>query len=97
MDRDWTAYYVDSKGQTVYFDQITTEQIYNKSFYKAATGAESADLKIANRFAKKTDQTVIQDILGHKESYATDLPKVLDGPSRHSAQQPEKVSLQRCL
>ena len=78
MDRDWTAYYVDSKGQTVYFDQITTEQIYNKSFYKAATGAESADLKIANRFAKKTDQTVIQDILGHKESYATDLPKVLD-------------------
>ena len=38
----------------------------------------SADLKIANRFAKKTDQTVIQDILGHKESYATDLPKVLD-------------------
>jgi hypothetical protein len=78
MDRDWTAYYVDSKGQTVYFDQITTEQIYNKSFYKAATGAESADLKIANRFAKKTDQTVIQDILGHKESYATDLPNVLD-------------------
>lgn len=36
MDRDWTAYYVNSKGENVYFNQAMTEQIYNDSFYEAS-------------------------------------------------------------
>lgn len=96
MDRDWTAYYQNSKGEYVYFDQRLTEAVYNDSFYEATFSVKSADASIAKRFAKKTDQTVIEDILGHKESYGGDLTKMLDR-SQHSIALNDRVKVRNTV
>lgn len=78
IDRDWTAYYVNSKGENVYFNQGMTEQIYNDSFFEASQGFKNKDADFSRRYAQKTDQTVIEDVIGHRESYGNDLDKMLD-------------------
>lgn len=78
IDRDWTAYYVNSKGENVYFNQSMTEQIYNDSFFEASQGFKNKDADFSRRYAQSTDQTVIEDVMGHGESYGKDLDKMLD-------------------
>ncbi|NLK65625.1 MAG: hypothetical protein GX289_11110 [Tissierellia bacterium] len=93
IDRDWTAYYVNSKGEKVYFNQAMTEQIYNDSFYESALGYKNKDASFSNRHALKKDQTVIEDIIGHRESYGKDLDKMLDKNLHHMAlDNPDKVA-----
>lgn len=94
IDRDWTAFYINSKGEYVYFDQRLTEQVYNDSFFEVSTGFKSKDADFSNRYGLKTDQTVIEDILGHAESYGTDLKKMLDKTRFDAAlDNPDKVAL----
>lgn len=94
IDRDWTAFYINSKGEYVYFDQRLTEQVYNDSFFEASTGFKSKDADFSNRYGIKTDQTVIEDILGHAESYGTDLKNMLDKTRFDVAlDNPDKVAL----
>lgn len=83
MDRDWTAYYEGPDGSRVYFDQTKAQEIYNDCFYESSLGFESRDGAFSTRYAKKMDQTVIEDVLDHKESYGADLDKMLD-KSKHS-------------
>jgi len=78
IDRDWTAYYENSKGENVYFNQSMTEQIYNDSFFEASQGFKNKDADFSRRYAQSTDQTVIEDVMGHGESYGKDLDKMLD-------------------
>ena len=93
IDRDWTAYYVNSKGENVYFNQGMTEQIYNDSFFEASQGFKNKDADFSNRYALKKDQTVIEDIIGHRESYGKDLDKMLDKKLHTMAlDNPDKVA-----
>jgi|LSQX01.1.fsa_nt_gb hypothetical protein len=93
IDRDWTAYYVNSKGEHVFFDQGMTEQIYNDSFFEASKGFKNKDAGFSGRYGQKTDQTVIEDVLGHAESYGTDLKKMLDKTYHGMAlDNPDKVA-----
>lgn len=94
IDRDWTAFYINSKGEYTYFDQHITEQVYNDSFFEASKGFKSKDADFSSRYGKKTDQTVIEDVLGHAESYGTDLKKMLDKTRFDAAlDNPDKVAL----
>jgi hypothetical protein len=93
IDRDWTAYYVNSKGENVYFNQSMTEQIYNDSFFEASQGFKNKDADFSTRYAQSTDQTVIEDVMGHRESYGKDLDKMLDKKLHHVAlDNPDKVA-----
>lgn len=94
IDRDWTAYYVNSKGENVYFNQGMTQQIYNDSFFEASQGFKNKSAEFSGRYAHKTDQTVIEDILGHRESYGKDLDKMLDKKLHNAAlDNPDKVAV----
>jgi len=82
MDRDVTYYWTDPYGEVKYFNQDATTQLYNNEFYKKALGYDPVNQKLANRWAGKMDQTNIEDVLHHAESYGDDLKNMLD-PSRH--------------
>lgn len=102
FDRDVTYYYIDkATGKMEYFPQSITEKIYAEEFYQVArlgtSGGQSAVLKsttqAAREFAKKMDQTVVEDVLHHAESYGIDLPKMLDKAlKRQKLTNPEKVA-----
>ena len=102
FDRDVTYYYIDkATGKMGYFPQSITEKIYAEEFYQVArlgsSGGQSAVLKTttqaAREFAKKMDQTVVEDVLHHAESYGVDLPKMLDKALKsQKLTNPEKVA-----
>lgn len=102
FDRDVTYYYIDkATGKMEYFPQSITEKIYAEEFYQVArlgsSGGQSAVLKTttqaAREFAKKMDQTVVEDVLHHAESYGIDLPKMLDKALKsQKLTNPEKVA-----
>jgi hypothetical protein len=63
-------------------------------FFEASKGFKSKDADFSSRYGKKTDQTVIEDVLGHAESYGTDLKKMLDKTRFDAAlDNPDKVAL----
>ena len=86
-DRDWTAYYTNSKGEVVYFDQNLTEQIYYDSFYESTQGFKNKSAEMSRRFGLSNDQTVIEDVLGHSESYGSkgNLEKMMNRAQQHIA------------
>lgn len=102
FDRDVTYYYIDkATGKMEYFPQSITEKIYAEEFYQVArlgtSGGQSAVLKTttqaAREFAKKMDQTVVEDVLHHAESYGVDLPKMLEKALKgQKLTNPEKVA-----
>lgn len=102
FDRDVTYYYIDkATGKMEYFPQSITEKIYAEEFYQVArlgsSGGQSAVIKsttqAAREFAKKMDQTVVEDVLHHAESYGIDLPKMLDKALKsQKLTNPEKVA-----
>ena len=102
FDRDVTYYYIDkATGKMEYFPQSITEKIYAEEFYQVArlgtSGGQSAVLKsttqAAREFAKKMDQTVVEDVLHHAESYGVDLPKMLEKALKgQKLTNPEKVA-----
>ena len=102
FDRDVTYYYIDkATGKMEYFPQSITEKIYAEEFYQVArlgtNGGQSAVLKsttqAAREFAKKMDQTVVEDVLHHAESYGVDLPKMLEKALKgQKLTNPEKVA-----
>jgi len=86
FDRDITYYYKNAKGEWVYFDQKGTEALYNSELRRFL---KEPDLNAT----KKYDHTVIEDILGHKESYGKDLKKMIDPEFRRlPLDDPKKVS-----
>lgn len=93
MDRDVTYYYLNAKGEKVYFKQQATEQLYKQALYKEALGYEAHSQEAANMFGKKVDHTVIEDVAHHKESFGTDVGKVMD-KTRHaeSLENPNQVA-----
>lgn len=102
FDRDITYYYMDKvTGNKVYFPQRITQQIYAEEFYEVAklgtSQSTSAIMKATNdaarEFAKKMDQTVVQDVLRHSESYGVDLPKMINKALQgQKLTNPEKVA-----
>ncbi len=84
FDRD-TTYYIVRNGKKVYFDQQFTEQLYNRRFYKNTLGYESSDQAFANRFSRTMDQTNIEDVMNHPESFgAQENVDILFDKSRHT-------------
>ena len=83
MDRDVTYFWKDADGDIHYFNQKSTTDLYNKEFYEKSLGYKPADSKFANRWAGKMDQTNIEDVLTHAESYGDDLKNMLD-PKMHN-------------
>ena len=101
FDRDITYYYVDkSTGQVCYFSQRATERIYNEEFQqvaKSGTAFSSAYWNVSNEaakeFGKKMDQTVIEDVLHHSESYGVDLERMIkEAFQGDKLANPEKVA-----
>lgn len=82
MDRDVTYFWKDAKGDVHYFSQKNTTELYNKEFYQKSLGYKASDSKFANRWAGKMDQTNIEDVLTHAESYGKDLDNMLN-PKLH--------------
>lgn len=78
IDRDVTYYYLNAKNEKVYFDQNMTTQIYNHQITDAGTGFRSRTAELSNKFAKSIDQTNIEDVLNHPESYGKDIDILLD-------------------
>ncbi len=78
FDHDATFYHENPKtGQITYFDQVETEKLYNKKYYKEYHGEHAVSTESNySKFAKEADQTVIQSDL-HPESYGTDNFKTL--------------------
>lgn len=85
MDRDVTYYWKDAKGKEHYFNQQSTTELYNKEFYERSLGYKASDQKFANRWAGKMDQTNIEDVLLHPESYGKDLDTMLNKDLRSKA------------
>ena len=77
MDRDVTYFWKDANGDIHYFSQKNTTELYNKEFYQKSLGYKASDSKFANRWAGKMDQTNIEDVLHHAESYGKDLDNML--------------------
>lgn len=94
MDLDTTYYYLNKKGEKVYFNQKATEQLYNRHLHKEALGYEANSQAAADKFAHKVDRTVIEDVAHHQESFGKeDVGRMMDS-TRHaeSLQNPNKVS-----
>lgn len=93
MDRDVTYYYLNAKGEKVYFKQKTTEQLYRRTLHKEALGYEANSQAAADKFGRKVDHTVIEDVLNERDSLGPDVGRLMD-PSRHgeSLQNPNKVA-----
>lgn len=94
MDLDTTYYYINKQGEKVYFNQKTTEQMYNRHLHKEALGYEANSQAAADKFAHKVDRTVIEDVAQHPESFGKeDVGRMMDS-TRHveSLENPNKVS-----
>lgn len=93
MDLDATYYYLNAKGEKVYFKQQATEQLYRCVLHKEALGYEAHSQVAADKFGRKVDHTVIEDVLHHEESFGTDVGRMMD-PNRHveSMSNPNKVA-----
>ena len=101
FDRDITYFYVDkATGQVKYFSQGTVEKIYAKQFHEVAAAGSSMSGMVwdqtqaaAKAYAKKMDQTVVEDVLGHAESYGLDLGKMItEGLQGEKLTDPTKVA-----
>lgn len=102
FDRDVTYFYIDkATGKKVFFPQSMTERIYAEEFYEVCklgtNQGTTAVMKVTNEaareFAKKMDQTVVEDVLRHPESYGVDLPKMLEKALQgQKLTNPEKVA-----
>ena len=93
MDRDTTYYYVNAKGEKVYFEQTFTDNVYKQCLHKEVLGYEAHSQEAANQFGKKVDHTVIEDVAHHAESFGVDIDPMMD-PSRHgeALKNPNKVA-----
>ncbi len=86
FDRDITFCYKDKlTGEIRYFNQEITEKLYAKEFQQVAGGSsiahfnpmKSLDEGLSETFAKEMDQTVIENVLTHRESYGVDLARMI--------------------
>ena len=93
MDRDVTYYWTDDNGVDHYFSQKNTQAIYNNEFYEQTLGYRSKVDGAPGRFAQSMDQTNIEDVLNHPESYGVDLDNMLK-PELHKQAllHPDKVA-----
>ena len=93
MDRDVTYYWTDDKGVDHYFSQKNTTALYNNEFHEKALGYRSKVEGGAGRFAQAMDQTNIEDVMNHPESYGWDLDNMIK-PDLHKNPllNPTKVS-----
>ena len=82
-DRDTHFYYLNDKGEKIYFGQKYTEQLYNRCFYERALGFEAKDQAYANRFAVAMDQVVIEDAINHPESLGPVDINILSDKNQH--------------
>ena len=82
-DRDSTYFYIDDKGNKIYFGQKTTQAMYNRFFTEAATGYKGGSQKVADNFTKYMDGTVIEDVLNHPESFGKEDIKILTDSTQH--------------
>lgn len=93
IDRDVTYFYRNAKGEKVYFDQNMTTQIYNHQIADAGLGFRSQSAELSNKFAKSIDQTNIEDVLNHPESYGKDIDILMDANGVHQQlSNPRKVA-----
>ena len=93
MDRDVTYYWADDDGVKHYFSQKNTQAIYNNEFYEQTLGYRAKVDGAPGRFAQAMDQTNIEDVLNHPESYGVDLDNMLDPKLHKSALlNPDKVA-----
>ena len=77
FDHDATFYHETKTGKRTYFNQIETEKMYNKKYYKEYHGQYAVTTETnAAKFAKNADQTVIQSDF-HPESYGNENFKIL--------------------
>ena len=83
FDHDATFYYENPKtGEKFYFDQVETEKLYNKKYYKQYNGQYAVATESRyTQFAKEADQTVIQTDL-HPESYGNENFKILSDKTK---------------
>ena len=93
MDRDVTYYWTDENGVDHYFSQKNTTALYNNEFHEKALGYRSKVEGGAGRFAQAMDQTNIEDVMNHPESYGWDLDNMLK-PELHKQAllNPDKVA-----
>ena len=97
FDRDITYYYIKD-GKKVYFDQITTRELYNRHFYKQATGIDTAHQSLANRFSRKMDQTNIEDVINEFDSFGKEENlKVLFDKNRHTEALPDAQKVKEAM
>ena len=93
VDRDVTYYFTDARGNRQYFDQNMTTQIYNHQIADSSLGFRSKTAELSNKFAKAMDQTNIEDVLNHPESYGKDIDILLDSKKMHvQLSDPRKVA-----
>ena len=83
IDSDTTIYIEKTDGTKVYFDEEEVTLVYNRHLYKETTGFDATDTAFETRNARKLDSTVIEDVLGNKESYGRDVEKMTQA-SRHA-------------
>ena len=86
FDRDVTYFYIDKvTGKKVYFPQKATEKLYAREFYQVAQGGATANFNplkdpvggVLKNFSKEMDQTIVEDVLKHPESYGVDLDRMI--------------------
>lgn len=103
FDRDVTYYYIDkATGAKKYFPQSVTERIYAEEFYEVChlgTNPSGINLSmktsrdLVRQFAKEMDQTVVEDVLRHAESYGKDLDLMIKkGMQGMKLTDPQKVA-----
>ena len=99
-DRDVTYYYKNTDGKWCYFDQAGTEKLYDLEMQRTAiswTGTKGVKFGTAEASAKfginTLDQTIIEDVLNHIESYGEDLQKMILSEFHHQGlNDPKKVA-----
>jgi hypothetical protein len=70
-----------------------TTQIYNHQIADSSLGFRSKTAELSNKFAKAMDQTNIEDVLNHPESYGKDIDILLDSKKMHvQLSDPRKVA-----
>lgn len=99
-DRDITYYYKNTDGKWCYFDQAGTEKLYDLELQRTAInwtgekGMKYGTAEAASKFGvNKLDQTIIEDVLNHVESYGEDLEKMIKTEfHRQNLSDPKKVA-----
>ena len=99
-DRDITYYYKNTDGKWCYFDQAGTEKLYDLELQRTAInwtgekGMKYGTAEAASKFGvNKLDQTIIEDVLNHVESYGEDLEKMIKTEfHRQNLNDPKKVA-----